>query len=128
MSKTTTFEDLIVWQKAHIEVMKIYRLTNTNELSKDFALRDQMRRAAISVTSNIAEGHERKSRKEFIYFLNVAKASCAELRSQLLIAKDLKYISESDRLESNNNLLEIKKMIFGLIKHLELKPQTNFKL
>lgn len=121
MSNFKTFEDLEVWKKAHLAVMEIYRMTNSDLLSKDYALKDQMRRSAISITSNIAEGHERKSNKEFVYFLNVAKASSAELRSQLILARDLKYISYVDHVLTKNSLVEVNKMIWGLMKYLAVK-------
>ena len=121
MNEYQTYEDLLVWQKAHKVVLEIYRFTNESELKKDFALRDQIRRSAISVTSNIVEGHERYGKKEFNYFLNVSKASCSELRSQLRLAKDLSYISENDHVSLENKLLEINKMIFGLMKYIKFK-------
>lgn len=121
MSNFKTFEDLEVWKKAHIAVIEIYKMTNNDFLSKDYALKDQMRRAAISITSNIAEGHERKSNKEFLYFLNVAKASSSELRSQLILARDLKYITPIVHDLSKDSLVEVNKMLAGLMKYLNLK-------
>lgn len=121
MSNFKTFEDLEVWKKAHIAVMEIYKMTNNDFLSKDYALKDQMRRAAISITSNIAEGHERKSNKEFLYFLNVAKASSSELRSQLILARDLEYITPFVHDLSKDSLVEVNKMLAGLMKYLNLK-------
>ncbi len=94
------FEDLIAWRKARELTRSVYRMTSTGSFSKDFALRDQARRAAVSIMSNLAEGFERTSRSEFHQFLNVAKASCAELRSQLYVALDAGYVkpSEFDRM------------------------------
>lgn len=113
------FEEIIAWQKAHAIVLALYRLTNRELLHKDFALRDQMRRAAISITSNIAEGHERNSDKEFCHFLNMAKASAAELRSQLLIAHDLNYITTDQHAQIRAQLIEVAKLISGLMKYLK---------
>jgi len=73
-----SFEDLIVWQKAIDFVTQVYRVTNQGELKRDFGLRDQMRRAAVSIPTNIAEGFERASRKEYLLFLNIAKGSAGE--------------------------------------------------
>jgi four helix bundle protein len=86
------FEDLIVWQKARELTKNIYRVTKIGEFLKDFGLRDQIRRASVSIMSNIAEGFERGGRSEFHQFLVIAKGSCAELRSQLYVALDAEYI------------------------------------
>ena len=88
------FEDLIAWQKARKLTAKIYELTNVGAFARDFGLRDQIRRAAVSVMSNIAEGFERNRPKEFHQFLSIAKGSCAEVRSQLYIALDVGYLDE----------------------------------
>lgn len=77
------FEQIISWKKARTLNAHIYQITLKSNFSKDFALRDQIRRASISISSNIAEGFGRKSKKEFIYFLNVAQASSYEVKSQL---------------------------------------------
>ncbi len=81
--KVERFEDLIAWQKARQLAAEIYRVTAQGDFSKDFGLRDQIRRAAVPAMSNIAEGFDRGSRSEFHQFLVIAKASCAEVRSQL---------------------------------------------
>ena len=80
------FKDLVVWQKARDLAVIIYRISNKTPLSKDFSLRDQMRRSAVSIASNIAEGDERDTDKESVRFLFIAKGSLAELRTQLEIA------------------------------------------
>lgn len=94
------FEDLIVWQKARELTRNIYKITKQGEFYKDFGLKEQIRRAAVSIMSNIAEGFERGSRSEFHQFLVIAKGSCAELRSQLYVAVDVDYID----MEIFNNL------------------------
>ena len=94
MATYKSFTELPIWQKAHLIALKTYQLSNETELSRDFSLKDQMRRCAISISSNIAEGHDRGSIKQNCYFLNIAKASSAELRSQLFLAKDLNYINK----------------------------------
>jgi four helix bundle protein len=91
-SRIDKFEDLIAWQKARELTKNIYRVTKIGEFLKDFGLRDQIRRASVSIMSNIAEGFERGGRSEFHQFLVIAKGSCAELRSQLYVALDAEYI------------------------------------
>ncbi len=88
------FEDLIAWQKARTLVRDVYVVTRRRPFWTDRSLQDQIRRAAVSIPSNIAEGFERARRSEFHQFLSVAKGSCAELRTQLYIAFDVDYISE----------------------------------
>lgn len=113
------FEQIISWQKARELNKSIYQITQKPAFNKDFALRDQIRRASIAVSSNIAEGYGRKTDKEFAYFLNVAQASCYEVKSQLYLAYDIEYINkkEFDGLFALSD--EISKTIFGLIKHIK---------
>lgn len=92
------FEDLNVWKQARQLTQETYRLTRTERFLKDFGLRDQMQRAAVSIMSNIAEGFERGGNQEFVQFLYVAKASCGEVRSQLYVALDQGYVSTEKRL------------------------------
>ncbi len=86
------FEDLVAWQKARELTREIYKIMGEGDFARDFGLRDQLRRAAVSVRSNIAEGFERNRNGEFHQFLSVAKGSCAEVRSQLDIAFDVGYL------------------------------------
>lgn len=95
MGKIERFEDFIAWQKARELTRVVYQITQTGGFARDFALSGQMRRAAISIMSNIAEGFERKGRSEFHQFLSTAKASCAELRSHFYIAIDAAYVDEA---------------------------------
>lgn len=90
--KIERFEDLIAWQKARELTKNIYKITKPGDFSKDFGLRDQIRRSSVSIMSNIAEGFERGGRSEFNQFLVYAKGSCAEFRSQLYVALDAEYI------------------------------------
>ncbi|MCL0082954.1 four helix bundle protein [Thermodesulfovibrionales bacterium] len=94
MGNVERFEDLRVWQTAREVVGVVYKMSSTGAFSKDYALRDQIRRAAVSVLSNIAEGFSRRSNKEFIQFLFIAKGSVAEVQSQLYTALDQGYISQ----------------------------------
>ena len=88
------FEDLIAWQKARELTRRVYEITRTGEFAKDFRLSGQIQSAAVSIMSNIAEGFERGGLGEFHQFLSTAKASCAELRSQIYVAVDIGYIDE----------------------------------
>jgi len=90
------FKQLRVWQEAKMLAVEVYRITATGRLAKDFGLRDQMQRSAVSIASNIAEGYERHSDKEFIRFLLIAKGSLSELRTQLEIAKDIEYVDQEN--------------------------------
>lgn len=94
MSGVKRFEDLIAWQKARELTKMIYMTTCHGDFAKDIGLSGQIQRASVSIMSNLAEGFERGGRREFHQFLSVAKASCAELRSQLYIAFDVGYLSQ----------------------------------
>src|SRR5688572_28615455 len=89
----TRFEDLIAWQKARALTAEIYQVTNQGKFARDFGLRDQIRRGAVSVMSNVAEGFEWNRPTQFYQFLSVAKASCGEVRSQLYVALDAGYLA-----------------------------------
>jgi len=119
MAKFSSFEEIISWQKSRELNKDIYNITNKNSsFSKDFGLRDQIRRSSISISSNIAEGFERETTKEFIRFLYIAKASSGEFRSQLYLAFDLDYITEDEFSKLNLKVNEVSKLISGLIKYL----------
>ena len=107
-------EDLNVWKQARQLTQEVYRLTKTETFFKDFGLRDQIRRAAISVMSNIAEGFERGGNQEFVQFLYVAKASCGEVRSQLYVALDQGYATSND----SEKLLQLFRRLSGMISNL----------
>lgn len=92
--KIGRFEDLIAWQKARELTRLIYEATREGEFARDFGLRSQIQRASVSIMSNIAEGFERGGRAEFHQFLSTAKASCAEVRSQLYVALDIGHLDE----------------------------------
>ena len=94
MSDMRRFEDLVAWQLARELTSELYGITRHGAFSRDFGLVDQMRRAAVSVMSNIAEGFERDSIAERLHFYVIAKASCAELRSQLYVALDAGYMDQ----------------------------------
>ena len=108
------FEDLIAWQKARELTSAIYKVTSTGSFSRDFGLRDQICRASVSVMSNIAEGFERGSKSEFHQFLVIAKASCAEVRSQLYVALDADYLDQATFQRIYNMSQEVARIIGGL--------------
>ena len=110
------FEDLIAWQKSRQLANLIYKITNIGQFERDFGLRDQIRRASVSVMSNIAEGFERHSRPDFHRFLVIAKASCAEVGSQLYLAHDIGYVNKNDFDDAMNLAIETTKIINGLRK------------
>ena len=112
--KIERFEDLIAWQKARELTAEIYRVSALGDFSRDFGLRDQISRAAVSTMSNIAEGFDRGSRGEFHQYLVVAKASCAEVRSQLYVAQDVGYISQQAFNVVINSTSELSRIIGGL--------------
>jgi four helix bundle protein len=118
MATFQKFEDIEAWQRARELTREIYTASNENPFSKDFGLRDQVRKTSVSIMSNIAEGFERDGTKEFIQFLSVAKGSSGELRSQLYVALDQGYLEEErfDRLLGI--VLETSRMIGGLINYL----------
>ena len=118
MAKFNSFEEIIAWQRARELNSELYLITGQGKFSTDYGLRDQIRKASISITSNIAEGFERETTKEFIRFLYIAKASSGEVRSQLYLANDLKYISNDEFERLNLKVSEVSKLISGLIKYL----------
>ncbi len=119
MGTFQTFEDIEVWQKARILTYEIYTISSQGQFGKDFGLRNQIRKASVSIMSNIAEGFERDGTKEFIQFLAIAKGSVGEVRSQLYIAMDQKYISQNEFDQLNDSVKEIGRMISGLINYLK---------
>ncbi len=113
-NKVKKFEDLIAWQKSRVLVREVYRLTGKQNFRRDFGLTDQIRRAAVSVMSNIAEGFDRGSRAEFHQFLVIAKGSCAEVRSQIYIALDAGYLEQKEFQQLNTLANEVARIVGGL--------------
>jgi len=119
MSKVAQFEDLRIWQDARILVGDVYtQLGKSDGGSKDWGFRNQIQTAVVSIMNNIAEGFERSSDKDFARFLDIAKASCGEVRSMLYLAEDLKYIDSIDSQELRQKAVSISKGIAALTKHL----------
>jgi four helix bundle protein len=121
MSKVERFEDLVAWQKSRELTKEIYQATNGSGFSQDRGLASQMRRAAVSIVSNISEGFERGSRAEFRQFLTISKASCAELRTQLYVALDTGYLSEQEFSNLMSKASEVSRIIGGLRKSITVK-------
>jgi four helix bundle protein len=121
MGKFSSFEEINSWQKSRIFNKRIYQITENQNFKKDFDFVRQIRRASISISSNIAEGFERNTDKEFIYFLYVAKASAGEVRSQIYLAFDLQYITKLEFEELLESVTEISRLVSGFIKYLSPK-------
>ncbi len=118
MATVTRFEELEAWQRARELARAIYRCSDAGAFAKDFGLRDQVRRAAVSVMSNIAEGFERGGDQEFAQFLATAKASCGEVRSQLYVAVDQDYLSSDECAALIEATCEVSRLIAGLMRYL----------
>jgi four helix bundle protein len=118
------FEDLIAWQKARILTRNIYRATERGRFAKDYGLKDQIQRAAVSIMSNVAEGFERGRLAEFHQFLSVAKASCAELRSQIYVALDAGYITSEVFDDLMKQAAEVGRIVGGLRTAVERKRNS----
>lgn len=112
--KVEKFEDLIAWQKARVLTKDIYAATEQGSFAKDFGLKDQIRRASVSIMSNIAEGFERGRPAEFHQFLSVAKGSCAELRAQLYVALDAGHLKQDTFDKLMMEAIEVGRIIGGL--------------
>jgi len=109
------FEDLLIWRRSKDLAILIYKIFKDN---KDYSFKDQIERAVISISNNIAEGHEKGSKRDFVKFLYIAKGSCGEVRSMIVIALELGYIDKHKYESIYSELKEISKMIGGLIKKL----------
>lgn len=119
MSAVKKFEDLEVWIAAKDFCVTIYKITENENLKRDFGLKDQIRRASISILSNISEGFERNGNKEFIQFLSYSKGSAGEVRAQLYVIKELNFITENEFVELNDKITQISKMLSGFINYLK---------
>ncbi len=127
MPKIERFEDIEAWKLARELTRLIYQATSGGDFAHDFSLKDQIRRATVSIVSNIAEGYERGGDKEFLQFLAVAKGSCGEVRAQLYIALDQSYINDEQFRIISNKALEISRLLSGLIKYLRQSEMRGNK-
>jgi four helix bundle protein len=117
--KIERFEDLIAWQKARKLTAEIYKVTSQGRFARDFGLRDQSRRASVSIMSNLAEGFERGGAAEFHRFITIAKGSCAELRAQLYVALDVGYLNEAIFTSLMSLAIEVGRILGGLRASVE---------
>jgi four helix bundle protein len=125
--KIVKFEDLSIW-KLSIRITKlIYDISSNSKFSKDFGLKDQIRRAAISISSNIVEGFEKNNNNEFIRYLKISKGSVGEVRNQLFISKKINYITVEEFNQINNLLVDLANQIGSFISYLN-KTRKLFKL
>ena len=120
--RVRTFEDLLVWQMGIELVKRVYLLTASGMFSRDFGLRDQLRRAAVSIPTNIAEGFERASRKEYLNFLNIAKGSAGEVRSLLYVALEVGYLQKESNKELRDAVTKISAYLFNHITAIRNSP------
>src|SRR5713101_2589918 len=118
MGKIKTFEDIESRKRARSLTKNIYQVTATGKFAHDFGLKDQMRRATVSILSNIAEGFERGGDKEFLQFLALAKGSCGEVRAQLYVALDQAYLNDAQFQKLIEKAMEVSRLIAGLMKYL----------
>lgn len=130
MATFDDFEDIDAWQKARELTRMLYHESSHGAIAKDFGLKAQLRKSAVSIMSNIAEGFERSSPAQFIYFLKVAKGSAGELRSQLVVAHDVGFVDTCVYDQLRGRTIEISRMINGLIGYLQRRskppPGNNF--
>ncbi len=117
--KIKSFTDLVAWQLAHKLVVTIYKITDNFPSKENFSLTDQMRRCAISISSNIAEGFSRQGKKEKLQFYFMAKGSLTELQNQLLVARDVGYISKEEFDKIAQQTVEVGRLLTGLIKSIK---------
>ena len=123
--KIRKFEDLKIWKLSLKITKKIYDLTFKSKFSRDFGLRDQIRRAIISVSSNIVEGFEKNNNNEFIRYLKIAKGSAGEVRNQLYIALMVNYITKTEFEELNRQLIDLSKQTGSFINYLVAKRKNK---
>ena len=127
MARIEKFEDIEGWKLARRVTNRVYDVSSTGDFNRDFALVNQIRRASISILSNIAEGFERDGNKEFLQFLSVAKGSCGEVRSQMYIAADRGYVDETTFNEIGGLLIETSQKISGFMKYLRQADERGRK-
>lgn len=116
IEKIKSFHDLRVWQEAHLLAVSIYKTTKRFPKEEQFGLTNQIRRAAVSITSNIAEGFGRETIKDRVHFYIMSLGSLNEIQSQLLVARDVGYFHDKNWLELENKIIIVNKMLNGLIK------------
>lgn len=123
----TRFEDLQCWKNAKALAAELYQISNNGEFGKDYGFKDQVRRAAVSIASNIAEGKERETVAEFIRYLYIAKGSAGELKTQLLIAQDIGYVSQERAQDLRMKVEALSAMLGALIKKMKNRAEVIVK-
>jgi four helix bundle protein len=119
MNRIERFEDIIAWQRARVLTKEIYASTRIGQFARDFGLRDQIERAAVSTMSNIAEGFERGGDREFVQFLSNSKGSCGEVKSQLYVALDQGYVTQSSFDQLYGKADEVSRLVAGFMAYLQ---------
>lgn len=123
-NKITSFTDLDAWKLGHKLATVIYKATDSFPSTEQFGLTNQMRRCAVSVTSNIAEGFSRQTKKDKTHFYSIALGSTTELQNQLLLARDLHFLKEDNFKKIADKTVDVHKLINGLIKSAQTKGNT----
>ena len=127
MASIKRFEDVEAWKQGRELTRRIYQITSQSKFTRDYALRDQIRRAAISITSNIAEGFDRGGNREFVQFLAIARGSVSELKSQLYTALDAGYVDQKEFAELYQLAHSVVLLIGGFIKYLQQSELSGQK-
>ena len=125
MATITRFEEIEAWETARQVTRMVYSLTNQGNFAKDFGLRNQIQRASVSIMSNIAEGFESRTKAQFLDYLGHAKASAGEVRCQLYIALDLRYVSQEDFNQVFDLADKASRQIYRFMNYLETHPQSH---
>lgn len=126
MGKIQSFTDLVVWQKAHKFVLQIYEFTSIFPKEEKYGLVDQLRRTAVSITSNISEGFYRRTATDKSHFYYTSLGSLAEIQNQLILSRDLRYLSNDNFQKLGRESVEIHKLINGLIRSSSTKSHTKY--
>ena len=122
---TKSFEEFEVYKKSLLLTKLVFELLNNKNFEKEFGLKDQMKRAVVSITNNIAEGSEYNNNRQFIRFLKYSKGSCAEVRNMLILSRELGFCNQNDIQISYDTSIEISQNISNFIKHLNSKLETS---
>jgi four helix bundle protein len=122
---TKSFEEFEVCKKGIILIKNVFFLINKSSLDKEFGFKDQLKRAVVSISNNIAEGSEYNSNNQFVKYLKMPKGSCAEVRNMLILSKELKFCDEKEIIESYKLSIEISQNLSNFIKYLKINNQKK---
>lgn len=123
--RINSFKDFEIWKLSIDLAVEVYHITNNSKFLKDFSLRDQIRRAAVSISSNIVEGFEKNGNKEFIHYLTIAKGSLGEVRNQLEIARRIQYIDDIEFNKFDEKCICLSNKLGGFIRYLKLNTKKK---